>query len=246
MSSIYSVTWVVLTQWVQSYEIKSPPWTISVILGIYSVENIDRLGDFMFQMSDISQLCIDSQYSSQQLTFVSSLKHQISQPSYIFNRIRVLHLDRLKGTWLHSFAWVKEDVNASPILSSKTANILWVLSRTLLWNIEVKENGNTWDNLADHISKASVKLHSSTIISNLSYVLSYVQKSTVSSNLLVFPFVYQFNSRIWILVHLSFANNQFRRISTTFQHHFKVCSFGFYIRKSVAFTVLYRNEMNVY
>ena len=88
---------------IQSYEIKSPPWTIwwFRILGIFSVENIDRLGDFMFQTSDNSQLCIDSQYSSQQLIFVWSLKHQISQPIYIFNRVRVLHLDRLKeGTWL--------------------------------------------------------------------------------------------------------------------------------------------------
>ena len=36
----------------QSYEIKSPPWTILWfrILGIFSVENIDRLGGvFMFQ-----------------------------------------------------------------------------------------------------------------------------------------------------------------------------------------------------
>ena len=34
---------------VQSYEIKSPLWTISRfrILGIFSVENIDRLGVFM-------------------------------------------------------------------------------------------------------------------------------------------------------------------------------------------------------
>ena len=51
----------------QSYEIKSPPWTIWLfrILGIFSIENIDRLGDFMFQTSDNSQLCIDSQNSSQ-------------------------------------------------------------------------------------------------------------------------------------------------------------------------------------
>ena len=35
---------------------------------------------------------------------VSSLKHKNTQPLYIFNRVRVLHLDRLKdGTWLHSF-----------------------------------------------------------------------------------------------------------------------------------------------
>jgi hypothetical protein len=40
------------------------------MLGIFSVENIDKLGDFMFQTSDNSQLCIDSQHSSQQLTFV--------------------------------------------------------------------------------------------------------------------------------------------------------------------------------
>ena len=51
----------------QSYEVKSPPWTILWfrILGIFSVENIARLGVFMFQTSDNSQLCIDSQYSSQ-------------------------------------------------------------------------------------------------------------------------------------------------------------------------------------
>ena len=48
----------------QSYEIKSPPWTIwgFRIPGIFSVENRDRLEDFMFQTSDNSQLCIDSQY----------------------------------------------------------------------------------------------------------------------------------------------------------------------------------------
>ena len=35
----------------QSYEIKSPPWTILWfrILGIFSVENIKRLWVFMFQ-----------------------------------------------------------------------------------------------------------------------------------------------------------------------------------------------------
>ena len=91
----------------QSYEMKSPPWTIIWwfrILGIFIVENINRSGEFMFQTSDNSQLCIDSQHSSQQLTFVWSLKHQVSQPIYIFNRVRVLHLDRLKeGTWLYSF-----------------------------------------------------------------------------------------------------------------------------------------------
>ena len=51
----------------QSYEIKSPPWIILWFrsLEIFSVENIARLGVFLFQTSDNSQLCIDSQYSSQ-------------------------------------------------------------------------------------------------------------------------------------------------------------------------------------
>ena len=40
----------------------------------------------MFQTSDNSQLCIDSQYSSQYLTIVSSLKHKNTQPLYIINR----------------------------------------------------------------------------------------------------------------------------------------------------------------
>ena len=41
-------------KYIQSYEIKSPPWTIWWFgtLGIFSVENIDWLGDFMFQTSD--------------------------------------------------------------------------------------------------------------------------------------------------------------------------------------------------
>ena len=41
---------------------------------------------FVFQTSDNSQLCIDSQYSSQSLTIVSSLKHKNTQPLDIFNR----------------------------------------------------------------------------------------------------------------------------------------------------------------
>jgi hypothetical protein len=58
--------WLMLS-FSQSYEIKSSPWTILWfrILGIFSVENIAKLGVFMFQTSDNSQLCIDLQYSSQ-------------------------------------------------------------------------------------------------------------------------------------------------------------------------------------
>ena len=74
------------------------------ILGIFSVENIDRLGDFMFQTSDNSQMCIDSQCSSQQLTIVRSLIYDSTQPILVFSGVRVLHLARLKeGTWLNSF-----------------------------------------------------------------------------------------------------------------------------------------------
>ena len=90
----------------QSYEIKSPPWTILWfrILGIFSVENIKRLCVFMFQTCDNSQLLRRVLWISAELTIVSSLKHKNTQPLYIFNRLRVLHLDRLKeGTWLHSF-----------------------------------------------------------------------------------------------------------------------------------------------
>ena len=74
----------------------------------YSVENIDRLGDLMFQTSDNSQLLRRVLWISAELTIVSSLKHKNKQPLYIFNRVRVLHLDRLKeGTWLHSFEYRK-------------------------------------------------------------------------------------------------------------------------------------------
>ena len=41
-------------------------------------------------------------------------------------------------------------------------------------------------------------------------------------HLLVFPFVYQFNSRVGVLVNSSFANDKFRRISTTFRNMFVV------------------------
>ena len=57
-------------------------------------------------------------------------------------------------------------------------------------------------------------------------------------HLLVFPFVYQFNSIIGVLVNSSFANDQFRIISTTFQHHFKIFCCGFYMKKNVAFTLI--------
>ena len=73
---------------VQSYEIKSPPWTILWfrILGIFSVENIKRLCLFMFQTWDNSQLLRRVLWISAELTIVSSLKHKNTQPLYIFSR----------------------------------------------------------------------------------------------------------------------------------------------------------------
>jgi hypothetical protein len=50
------------------------------------VENIDRLGDLMFQTSDKSQLLRRVLWINAQLTSVWSLKHKISQPIYIFHR----------------------------------------------------------------------------------------------------------------------------------------------------------------
>ena len=92
----------------QSYEIKSPLWTILWFrfLGIFSVENLKRLCVFMFQTWDNSQLLRRVMWISAEQTIGASLKHKNTQPLYIFNRVRVLHLNRLKeGTWLHSFAF---------------------------------------------------------------------------------------------------------------------------------------------
>ena len=54
-------------------------------------------------------------------------------------------------------------------------------------------------------------------------------------HLLVFPFVCQFNSRIGVLVHSSFSNEKYRRISTTFQHHYKICLLWFLHEKECSF-----------
>ena len=74
--------------YVQSYEIKCPPWTILWfrILGIFSVENIRRLCVFMVQTWDNSQLLIKVLWISAELTIFSSLKHKNTQPLYILHR----------------------------------------------------------------------------------------------------------------------------------------------------------------
>ena len=78
--------------------------------------------DFLHKPSFL--IWIDSQYSSQYLTIVWSLKHQNTQPIYVFNRVRVLHLNGLKeGSWLHSSGW-----NKSHCKTMNSLNILWQLS----------------------------------------------------------------------------------------------------------------------
>ena len=54
-------------------------------------------------------------------------------------------------------------------------------------------------------------------------------------HILVFSLVYQLNSRIGVLVQSSFANDQFRRISATFQHHFKIYLSWFLHEKECSF-----------
>ena len=91
---------------IQSYVIKSAPWTILWfrILGIFSVEYIKRLRAFMFKSCSNSQLLRRVLWISAEQTIGASLKHKNTQPLYMFNRVRVLHLNRLKErTWLHSF-----------------------------------------------------------------------------------------------------------------------------------------------
>ena len=72
----------------QSYEIKSPPRTILWfrILGIFSVENIARLGVFMLRTCTNSQLLRRVLWINAELTTGASFKHKNTQPSYIFKR----------------------------------------------------------------------------------------------------------------------------------------------------------------
>ena len=95
-----------ICQYLQSYVIKSAPWTILWfrILEIFSAEYIKRLCVFMFQTCSNSQLLRRVLWISAEETIGASLKHKNTQPLYIFSRVRFLHLNRLKErTWLHSF-----------------------------------------------------------------------------------------------------------------------------------------------
>ena len=72
----------------QSYVIKSAPWTILWfrILEIFSAEYIKRLCVFMFQTCSNSQLLRRVLWISAEETIGASLKHKNTQPLYIFNR----------------------------------------------------------------------------------------------------------------------------------------------------------------
>ena len=112
----------------QSYVIKSAPWTILWfrILGIFSVENIKRLCVFMFQTCSNSQLLRRVLWISAEQTIGASLKHKNTQPLYIFSRVRVFHLNRLKErTWLHSFGIY---VTSSLIFQLSSLEWIWKAS----------------------------------------------------------------------------------------------------------------------
>ena len=97
----------------QSYVIKSAPWTVLWfrILGIFSVDFIKRLCVFMFKTCSNSQLLRRVLWISAEQPIGASLKHKNTQPLYMFNRVRVLHLNRLKErTWWHSFDWVQKQI----------------------------------------------------------------------------------------------------------------------------------------
>ena len=57
-------------------------------------------------------------------------------------------------------------------------------------------------------------------------------------HLLVLPFVCQFHSTIEAIIYSSFTNDYFRRISASFQHHFKIVCCNFYMKKNVTFTLI--------
>ena len=131
----------------QSYVIKFAPWTILWfrILRIFSVENIKRLCVFMFQTCSNSQLLRRVLWISAEQTIGASLKHKNTQPLYMFNRVRVLHLNRLKErTWLHSFApgsdrpallWECNDENCICKMIS-TLIRFWLIFSTYLYNLD--------------------------------------------------------------------------------------------------------------
>ena len=77
------------------------------------------------------------------------------------------------------------------------------------------------------------------LVTNMNAPNKYCVMRGFHLHILIFPFVYQFNSRIGILVHSSLANDQFRRISTTFQQHFKSLLWFLYEKEWFFYTHLF-------
>ena len=91
----------------------------------------------MFQTWDNSQLLRRVIWVSTKLTIVSSLKHKNTQPLYIFNGVRALHLDRLKeGTWLHSFVFNGSNAEKGRFCIFKN----WFLKKTWLQKLRLDSN----------------------------------------------------------------------------------------------------------
>ena len=97
---------------------------------------VQNFGDFLcwkykevecFYVSNLLQLRRVLWISAEQ-TIGAGLKHENTQPLYIFSRVRVLHLNRLKEqTWLHSFAfvWPRGSKKLVTTASSKEWNAIW-------------------------------------------------------------------------------------------------------------------------
>ena len=97
----------------------------------------------MFQTWDNSQLLRRVLWISAEQTIGASLKHKNTQPLYIFSRVRVLHLNRLKEwTWLHSFG---SSSSSSSKKASTVKQPLWgtveKTNKTELWN---RSNSHFW------------------------------------------------------------------------------------------------------
>ena len=104
----------------------------------------------MFQTCSNSQLLRRVLWISAEQTIGASLKHKNTQPLYIFNRVRVLHLNRLKEqTWLHSFAiahlrikCVTETKNVSALFYKNLKS--WLTHLTLRFLYIIGSSGPRW------------------------------------------------------------------------------------------------------
>ena len=77
-----------------------------------------------------------------------TLIHHSTQPTLIFSRVRVCHLERLKeGTWLHSFAFAQHSQLFTALLEniSKSIQIFLVVHTTIKANCAMLEySSSNW------------------------------------------------------------------------------------------------------